>query len=311
MSDDWGMTATAVTREFLRSRPLPQPSDDGDKDQRGRVLVVGGSVEVPGAALLAGVAALRAGAGKLQIATCRSIAPHLALAVPEALVAGLPETGSGGIDPRAAEALSARVRRCDAVLIGPGMMDEGAVLALTARLLADAPAIPVALDAACLVGLTALRETLQPHAGRVVITPHAGEMAALLGVERDAVAADPLGTARRAAALLKVVVVLKGGRTHVVTPQGAAWTYAEGQVGLATSGSGDTLAGVVVGLLARGATPVEAAIWSVALHGEAGNRLSRRVGPLGFLARELLAEIPGVMRDFAPETMHAEPQGEP
>ena len=298
MSDDWGMTATAVTREFLRSRPLPQPSDDGDKDQRGRVLVVGGSVEVPGAALLAGIAALRAGAGKLQIATGRSAAPHLGLAVPEALVAGLPETEVGGLDPSAADLLVARVRRCDAVLVGPGMMDEGAVLALTARLLAEMPAIPLALDAACLIELAAAREALQPHAGRVVITPHAGEMAALLGVDRDAVVSAPLPHARKAASLLKVVVVLKGGRTHIVTPQGEAWTYAEGSVGLATSGSGDVLAGIVAGLLARGAPPADAAIWGVTLHGEAGNRLSTRLGPLGFLARELLTELPGVLRDF-------------
>lgn len=298
MSDDWGMTATAVTREFLRSRPLPQPSDDGDKDQRGRVLVVGGSVEVPGAALLAGIAALRAGAGKLQIATGRSAAPHLGLAVPEALVAGLPETEVGGLDPSAADLLVARVRRCDAVLVGPGMMDEGAVLALTARLLAEMPAIPLALDAACLIELAAAREALQPHAGRVVITPHAGEMAALLGVDRDSVVSAPLPHARKAASLLKVVVVLKGGRTHIVTPQGEAWTYAEGSVGLATSGSGDVLAGIVAGLLARGAPPADAAIWGVTLHGEAGNRLSTRLGPLGFLARELLTEIPGVLRDF-------------
>src|ERR687894_1584914 len=120
------------------------------------------------------------------------------------------------------------------------------------------------------------------------------------GTNRDAVVSAPLPHARKAASLLKVVVVLKGGRTHIVTPQGEAWTYAEGSVGLATSGSGDVLAGIVAGLLARGAPPAEAAIWGVALHGEAGNRLSRRVGPLGFLARELLDEIPGVMRDFAP-----------
>ena len=301
MSDDGGRAATAVTREFLRGLPLPQPSKDGDKDQRGRVLVVGGSLEVPGAALLAGIAALRAGAGKLQIATGRSAAPHLGLAVPEALVAGLPETEAGGLDPAAAELLAARVRRCDAVLVGPGMMDEGAVLALTARLLAEMPAIPLALDAACLVELPAAREALQPHAGRVVITPHAGEMAALLGVEREAIAAAPIAYGRKAASLLQVVVVLKGGRTQIVTPQGEAWTYAEGSVGLATSGSGDVLAGIVAGLLARGAPPAEAAIWGVALHGEAGNRLARRVGPLGFLARELLTEIPGVMRDLGPD----------
>ena len=95
--------ATAVTAELLRGMALPALSEDSDKDERGRVLVIAGSREVPGGALLAGVAALRAGAGKLQIATAASVAPHLGLAVPEALVVALPEMPNGGIAPEAAD----------------------------------------------------------------------------------------------------------------------------------------------------------------------------------------------------------------
>ena len=106
------MTAsTPITLETLRRTPLPRPDEDGDKEQRGRVLVVAGSIEVPGAALLAGVAALRAGAGKLQIATCKSLAIHLGLAVPEALVVGVPETPNGG-GPRWVRRRSRSVRGC-------------------------------------------------------------------------------------------------------------------------------------------------------------------------------------------------------
>ncbi|CAO3418327.1 NAD(P)H-hydrate dehydratase [Azospirillum doebereinerae] len=286
---------TPITRDLLRTMPLPQPDEDGDKEQRGRVLVVAGSVEVPGGALLAGIGALRAGAGKLQIATAASVAPHLGLALPEALVAGLPETPDGGIAPDSAKRLAARAARCNAVLVGPGMMDEPAVGALTAALLTMLETPSFVLDAAALVGLGADPAPLHRHGGRMVLTPHAGEMAALLGCDRDTVVADPLGAARRAATKLRAVVVLKGGCTRIVSPQGEAWAYHDGSVGLATSGSGDTLAGILVGLLARGATPLQAAIWSVWLHGEAGNRLTRRHGPLGFLARELLAEIPAAM----------------
>ncbi|MCG5239978.1 NAD(P)H-hydrate dehydratase [Azospirillum doebereinerae] len=290
---------TPVTRDLLRSMPLPQPDGDGDKEERGRVLVVAGSVEVPGGALLAGIGALRAGAGKLQVATAASIAPHLGLALPEALVAGLPETPEGGIAPDSAKRLAARAARCNAVLVGPGMMDEPAVGALTAALLTMLETPSFVLDAAALVGLGADPAPLHRHGGRVVLTPHAGEMAALLGCDREAVDADPLGAARRAATRLRAVVVLKGGCTRIVSPQGEAWAYHDGSVGLATSGSGDTLAGILVGLLARGATPLQAALWSVWLHGEAGNRLTRRHGPLGFLARELLAEIPAAMAELA------------
>src|SRR3954447_4267636 len=107
--------SNVITADFLYQSPLPKLDGDSDKDQRGRVLVIAGSASVPGAALLAATAALRAGAGKLQIATCQSIATHLGLAVPEALVLGLPETPSGEIDPSAAVHLRERIARCDAV----------------------------------------------------------------------------------------------------------------------------------------------------------------------------------------------------
>jgi ADP-dependent NAD(P)H-hydrate dehydratase len=290
--------ATALTADLLREMPLPQPSDSGDKDERGRVLVVGGSPEVPGGALLAGVAALRAGAGKLQIATSASIAVHLGLAVPEALVIALPESVGGGFGEGVLEAVLPRARRCDALVIGPGILDEAGAAALAGGLLdaLDGPAF--VLDAAALICLRDLREPMRKQGGRVVVTPHAGEMAGLLGMTRDEVVADPLGTARRAAAMLQSVVVLKGPTTYIVVPQGGAWSFSQGSIGLATSGSGDTLAGIVAGLLARAASPLHAALWGVYLHGEAGNRLIQVQGQLGFLARELLAEIPRIMQDL-------------
>lgn len=212
---------------------------------------------------------------------------------------GLPETPAGGIDPQAARTLLPHARRCNALLIGPGMMDEEAVGALTAELLAGLDGPALVLDAAALIGLGSSRDALRRHGGRVVITPHAGEMAALLGADRSDVVDDPLATARRAAAHLRTIVALKGACTYIVTPQGEAWSYSEGNVGLATSGSGDTLAGLVAGLLARRATPIQAALWGVYLHGEAGNRLAEARGALGFLARELLAEIPAIMAGLA------------
>jgi NAD(P)H-hydrate repair Nnr-like enzyme with NAD(P)H-hydrate dehydratase domain len=123
-------------------------------------------------------------------------------------------------------------------------------------------------------------------------------MARLLGVPKDEVQADPLGAARRAAGALGAVVAMKGGCTFIVDPEGAAWSCDLGQVGLATSGSGDTLAGLIAGLVARGATPAEGTIWGVFLHAEAGGRLARTRGPVGFLARELLAEVPSIMAEF-------------
>ena len=288
-----------VTAEYLRHIPLPQPDQRGDKSNRGTILVIAGSTEVPGAALLAATGALRAGAGRLQIATTAGIAQHLGLAIPEARVTGFPETEHGGIDPGSADLLAERAARCDAVLIGPGMMDEPAVAELSAALLAATADLPVVLDAAALTGLGDKPELFRRHAGRTVLTPHAGEMARFLGTTMEDVAADPLAAGRQAAQITRGVVAMKGPSTFIVSPQGEAWFCSHGTVGLATSGSGDTLAGIIAGLLARGATPVDATIWGVYLHSEAGNRLARSRGPLGYLARELLAEIPGIMAEFA------------
>ena len=290
--------ATQVDEALLRAMPLPRHQDGEDKNQRGRVAVVGGSAEIPGAVLLAATAAMRAGAGKLLVATAASVAAPLAIALPEARVIGLAETAAGGLAAEATDALAEDCRRIDALVLGPGMVDAGAVAALTTGLLRRMEGVGFVLDAASLYGLAESREALRAHAGRVVLTPHAGEMAGLLGVPDEAVQADPLGAARQAAAELQVVVVMKGGRSFIVTPQGRAWSCERGNVGLATSGSGDTLAGIIGGLLARGAVPAEAAIWGVFLHGEAGARLAQRVGRVGFLARELAGEIPRIMAAF-------------
>lgn len=129
-----------------------------------------------------------------------------------------------------------------------------------------------------------------------MITPHAGEMARLLGIDRSEVEADPLAAAHRAADRLGCVVIMKGAQSWIVAPSGEPWLYGGGGIGLATSGSGDVLAGIVAGLLARGAEATTAAAWGVYLHGQAGRRLAERIGPLGFLAREIADEVPAILR---------------
>jgi hydroxyethylthiazole kinase-like uncharacterized protein yjeF len=290
------MSPVAVTAEFLHAHPLPRHQQEGDKQTRGRVLVIAGSVEVPGAALLAGLGALRAGAGILQVATCRTAACHLAMAMPEAMVIGCRETPDGGIDPANAARLTELGSGCDAVLMGPGMMDEAAVAELTAELLKRLEAPVFVLDASAFSTLRIGEMPARP-AGKIVVTPHSGEMAKFLDVPREQV--DPLPAARKAAAALQAVVAMKGASTHVVAPDGQAWLSENGSIGLATSGSGDTLAGILAGLLARGTQPALAAIWAVYMHGEAGRRLAKRNGTFGLLAREIPGEIPSIMQELS------------
>jgi len=293
------MTHEILTADSLKTFLLPVPHE-GSKDERGSALVLGGSRSVPGAALLAGVAALRAGAGKLKIATVESRAAGMGLAVPEAMVVDLPETSEGGVDgERAADCLFKVTKGCDALLVGPGLIEDGPTTKLAVQLLEALPGASFILDAAAVCGLAPHADVVRRHGGRVVITPHAGEMAQLLDRSRDAVEADPLDAALAAADLLGVVVVMKGAKTWIVDPQGARWLYEGGGIGLATSGSGDALAGIVVGMLARGLAPMAAALWGVFLHGEAGRRLAASVGPMGFLAREIPGEVPRLLRETA------------
>ena len=278
--------------EALRRWPLPPLDDGADKEARGRVLVIGGSREVAGAVLLAGTSALRVGAGKLVLATVASAAAPLAIAMPEARVIALPETSAGGIDPDGVRALEKVVESARAVLVGPGMMDPAATTELVARL---APALrgrAAVLDARAMDVVTRLQRFDEP----VVLTPHAGEMAHLSGANKDDVLADPLRAAREAAAKWNAVVALKGPQTTIVRPDGGAWLHEGGNVGLATSGSGDTLAGAIAGLAARGATLEQACAWGVVLHARAGEQLAERLGPVGYLARELPLEMLAVLR---------------
>lgn len=287
-----------ITPDVLRTMPLPQPGE-GDKRSRGDVLVIAGSKQVPGAALLSGVAALRAGAGRLRIATCQSNAAALAVAVPEAFVLGMSETSAGGLHPSNVEEILGLVEDADSVLVGPGLMDQDAVDALVEAIIRRSTSERCFIfDAAA---LKAVRHAgmNKSHGHKLIFTPHAGEMAGLLGCERDDVEADPPSFARRAAQRYAAIVSLKGARTFIAEGDKDLGFSARGNVGLATSGSGDVLAGIIAGLVARGAAPFVASCWGVFIHATAGDRLANKVGGLGFLARELLAEVPGILADLS------------
>ena len=279
----------ALTRAALKAFPLP-PVVDGDKETKGRILVIAGCREMAGAALLVANAAMRAGAGKLQMATVGAVAVATALAMPEAKVIGLEETRDGGFTKAAVRRLAEQAEQVDTIVAGPGMAASGTCATLADALLATDKRL--VLDAALLHSLKPPRSDRDPLP---ILLPHAGELASLLDCDEDAVADDPIDCGLRAAQRFRSIVLVKGTTSHVVTPDGRVWTYKGGAPGLGVSGSGDTLAGIVGGLLARGADPLTALLWAVLLHGEAGEALSRKVAPVGFLAREIPDEIPALL----------------
>ena len=288
--------AKLVTEKLLKQWPLPQPSSDGDKESRGSILIVAGTSGMPGAGILASTAALRVGAGKLQIAAPSCVAPWIAVSVPESYVLSLPETRSGKLALSGVKQVERSAGRVQALLIGPGMAQGPALEKFIEQMIPylsnDACLV---LDAAAMSVVTKKSKVFKPICGRTIITPHAGEMAALLKIKKETITKDPATCVANFAEEYGVVAVLKGSKTYIADPSGELYCNKAGNVGLATSGSGDTLSGLIAGLAARGAEPLQAAVWGVALHSRAGDILAKKLAPLGYLPRELLSEIPAIM----------------
>jgi hydroxyethylthiazole kinase-like uncharacterized protein yjeF len=285
---------TVVTSSFLRSWPLPDVEEGGGKHARGTVVVIGGAADTPGAVLLAGIAALRVGAGRLTLATAAVNAPALAVTVPEAGVTPLPTTAQGALGADAVEACLPLIEKAQAVVLGVGMRSPDDTRALVNGVLsAVGEETSVVLDA---LGLTCggYDDLLRSRLGkRLVATPNRAEASYLLDGD---VPDDDEEASRAVASKIDAVTTLQ---SCIAAPDGRMWVDQSGDSGLGTSGSGDVLAGAIAGLLARGATVEQAAVWGAHLHADAGERLSARVGRLGYLARELLDELPQVLTQLA------------
>jgi ADP-dependent NAD(P)H-hydrate dehydratase len=285
-------TTTVVTPALLRDWALPAVGSS--KYGRGQVLVVGGARGTPGAAMLAAIASLRAGAGRLTLAVADSVAVAVAVAIPESGVVGLPETASGSVRGDGGERLAGTVASSDAVLVGPGLDDPEETAGLLRGLAAHVgPDTRVVLDAYALGVLPGLDDVVERLADRLVLTPNTGEAERLLGRPVDD-GGLPDAVAELAARYGAVVSCFG----EVAAPDGRRWQMSTGYGGLATSGSGDVMAGGLCGLLARGADLDQATCWGTHLHAAAGDRLAARIGPTGFLARELLDELPVVLAEL-------------
>jgi ADP-dependent NAD(P)H-hydrate dehydratase len=276
-------TPVEVAPDLLRELGLPRHGDDDDKHARGTVCVLGGCSETPGAVLLAGLAALRAGGGRLRIGTVASCAVALAIAVPEARVVGLPERADGAIDPAQAAAVGELAQRSHAVLVGPGMLDVDAAEPVLDAVTAQCDEGVLVVDAGAIPAAGRHPEWIHRLGGRALLVPNPNELERL-----------GCGSAEEAADRFQAVVAVRAADTVVATPDGRCFVDRHGTVGLATSGSGDVAAGLAAGLAARSAAPEVAAVWAAALHGLAGERLA----PIGFLARELLDEVPAVLAEL-------------
>ncbi|MCR2812589.1 NAD(P)H-hydrate dehydratase [Microbacterium sp. zg.Y1090] len=277
-----------VTEELLAQWGLPDPG--ADKKARGDVIVIGGSRRTPGGVMLAGEATLRVGAGRLAVFVPGSIDAQVGIVLPEAAVYALPERARDPF-PRAAQQ---NIAAADAVLVGPGF-DDADETRDTLLAVADAGPRCLVLDAYALGILSDVDRARLPE--ELLLTPNREELALLLGGDTPAdELGDDLTDAVREVARRHLAVV--SCYDVVADPDGAAWRIDGGGPGLATSGSGDVLAGAVTGFVARGTGSAQAAVWAAWVHARAGDRLTERFG-LGFLARELVAELPLALREAA------------
>jgi hydroxyethylthiazole kinase-like uncharacterized protein yjeF len=299
-----------MVRELLPCRPL-----GAHKGSFGKALVVAGSVNYTGAAYLASAAATRVGTGLVTLALAESIHPILASKLSEVTFLLLPQD-MGVLVPDAIKVLSERIPDYDALLLGPGLGREKETVQFVQQLLSVEPGKrgrigflaseeteggklslpPLIIDAD---GLNALADTpnwWEQLKGCGILTPHPGEMSRLTGLTIGEIEADRLGVARQMAKKWRQVVILKGAYTVIADPEGRVVINPFTNPGLATAGSGDVLAGAIVGFLAQGLVPFDAALTGAYLHGLAGELVREELGGTGMVAGDLLPMLPKTIK---------------
>lgn len=283
-----------LTAELVRPLLPPRP-EDGHKGTFGHALVVAGSRGFTGAAKLAVEGAYRAGAGLVTAACPETIIPMVAPGLLEAMWIPLPATPEGAVSSQALAVGIASAKGRDAVVLGPGMSTHEETCRFVLGFLAESPS-PVLVDADGLNNLASDVGMLERVSVSVVLTPHPGEMARLIGASVAAVQEARVETARTFASRFNCVVVLKGHRTVIADASGACFVNPTGNSGMATGGTGDVLSGIIGGLLAQGCKARDAALVGVYLHGMAGDIAAARMTARGMIARDLLAAIPEAWR---------------
>jgi NAD(P)H-hydrate epimerase len=273
----------------------PRPVDS-NKGNYGHVLMVGGSLGKGGAAAMAGMAALRSGAGLSTVATPKSVLGTVAGFHPELMTESLPETDGGTISTSALNRIEELAGGKSVLAIGPGISRDPQTAELVRTLVARLQ-LPMVVDADGLNAFEGRANELNGKGRTLVITPHPGEMARLVGCTIAEVQKDRLGVARKFAREHEVIVVLKGHRTLVVQPGGEAWVNTTGNPGMATGGTGDILTGMVAGMIAQHSTDAFAAVLAaVHLHGLAGDVMRESLGEHSLVATDLLKGLPGTFR---------------
>lgn len=295
-----------IATHELVSRFLPPRHPNTHKGDYGRVLIIGGAPGMTGAAIMAGKAALRCGAGLAQVALPKSLNLAVETAALEVMSFPLPETEAGTIAPEALSALAPRLQWADVIAVGCGISRNERTQTFVRQLVAQAEK-PLIVDADGLFALAGQAELVRQRKSLTVLTPHPGEMATLLQIATDAVQRDRVGVASQAAKDFNAIVVLKGARTITAAPDGTLFVNPTGNPGMASGGSGDVLTGMIAALLAQTLcrSPVTnrhslfaaATACAVFLHGLTGDIASWEKGEVALVAGDLLEHLPRALNE--------------
>ena len=275
---------------------LCRRKSDSHKGTYGHVLVIGGAPGYVGAAALAGRAALRSGAGLVSLLVPESVVSGIIAGAPELMVHGAKATEQGSLSADSLDAWQRDIEEFDSVLIGPGLTTHEAGRALLEKVLKQSK-VPVVVDADALNLCEGDLSVLASAECPIVITPHPGEMARLSNRSVEDVQSDRVGVAQEVAQSTGAAVILKGAGTVIVSNEGPVSINLTGNPGMASGGTGDVLAGMVVSFLAQGLGLFDACRSSVYLHGVAGDRAAWRLSQSGMIAGDLIDELPRVVRD--------------
>jgi hydroxyethylthiazole kinase-like uncharacterized protein yjeF len=283
-----------LTGERIRA-DFPLRSADTHKGRTGHLLVVAGSTGKSGAAAMTAVSAMRAGAGLVTLGIAASLNPIIETQVLEVMTAPLPECGYGILADIAIDDITKLADGKSCLAIGPGIGQAAETRSLVKKIISQID-IPMVIDADGLNNIAGQTQLLKKRKAPTVLTPHPGEMARLLATSATAIQKNRLACARDFATNFGVHVVLKGAATVIAHPDGSAYINPTGNPGMASGGMGDVLTGVLAGFITQGFAPQAAAHAAVYLHGAAADTLAKTVGPIGYLAGEVMKAIPGEIK---------------
>ncbi len=298
IAEDLHLKLPQLITEALIKKSIPSRAQNGHKGTFGHALIVGGSRSFVGAPIFTAKAALHSGAGLVTLAIPEGIYPMAATQYPEALFLPLPEETNGHFSKEAIEEIIPRLQQYDTIAVGPGMSRFQDGEEWLGKLIGGLIDQPIVIDADALYLLRNNLKQIKQHKGPVIFTPHPGEMATLIGTSVKEIEENRIEIARTFAVEHQVLLLLKGHRSVIATPDGEVYINPYGHDALAKGGSGDVLTGLITSFLAQGAPPLQALLAASFLHAKAGEDQAEALSHYGVMPVDLISGVKSLLSKY-------------